>query len=302
MEHRIGQVRAFWNTEACGTDLIKSYKDEKDFYLQYSAFRYKTEWHIPLLVPFDEARGQRVLEIGCGNGADGVKFAEHGAFYTGIDLTETAISATKRHFEILGLKGVFQIENAEALSFEDNSFDMVYSYGVLHHTPNPAKAIQEVHRVLKPGGRAIIMLYHKYSFNYYVRIMSYMRLRVIFKMLSRVGSWNEDRTNLANKSLVGLRGNSNPSVWQLHYENFLKYGWSYLKAENFVHHSTDGPECVYAYVFTRSKVNKLFSMFKEIKTKVAHFPLKKYGWSAPLSIEKYLASTLGWHLFVYVKK
>src|SRR6185503_17179971 len=102
-------------------------------------------------VPFASARGKSVLEIGCGNGADGTMFASNGADYTGVDLTEEAVEATRAHFEALGLNGRFQRENAEHLSFADNTFDVVYSHGVLHHTPHPETAFREVHRVLKPG-------------------------------------------------------------------------------------------------------------------------------------------------------
>ena len=90
------------------------------------------------------------------------------------------------------------------------SFDWFYSHGVLHHTPDIQRAIDEVWRVLKPNGRTIIMLYHKHSFNYFVRIMTYMRLRVLLKILSRVGNWKRDREPLATNQMVGLRGNQNP--------------------------------------------------------------------------------------------
>src|SRR5207248_8707048 len=97
--------------------------------------------------------------------------------------------APRRHCDILSLTGTFLRENAESLSFADESFDWLYSHGVLHHTPNTQKAIDEVWRVLKPNGRAIIMLYHKSSFNYYARIMIYMRARLLLKILSRFGHW-----------------------------------------------------------------------------------------------------------------
>jgi SAM-dependent methyltransferase len=304
MDKCIEEVRAFWNTEACGTHFIESYRDEKDFFEQYRNFRYRTEWHIPLLVPFSEAINKRVLEIGCGNGADGVRFAEHGAIYTGVDLTERAIEASRRHFELLNLAGTFQVENAESLTFPDESFDMVYSYGVLHHTPNPAKAFQEVYRILKPGGKAIVMLYHKNSFNYYLRILTYMRLRVLLKSLTRIMAWKHDREELKKDHLKGIRGNRDPDVWQIHYENFLQMGWDYLRAENFVHHCTDGPECSYAYTYTRRDIKRLFSNYREIEFKVAHFPLRKYsfGGMIPVGVEKILASTIGWQLFIYAKK
>src|SRR5262245_57560621 len=178
-QEELSGVNAFWDTEACGTHFVSGAENLADFYEKFREQRYRTEWHIPLLVPFADAKGKSVLEIGTGNGADAAMFALNGATYTGVDLTETALEATRNHFEVLGLTGSFQTGNAEQLSFPNETFDWVYSHGVLHHTPNPQRAIDEVWRVLKPNGRAIIMLYHKHSFNYYLRIMFYMRARVL---------------------------------------------------------------------------------------------------------------------------
>ena len=297
-------VRNFWNVEACGTQEIENFSDKRDFYEKYREFRYRTIWYIPLWAPFAESRDKKVLEIGCGNGADGVMFAMNGAEYTGVDLTQPAIDATREHFQILGLQGKFRLENAEHLSFDDAAFDMVYSMGVLHHTSDTQQAINEVYRVLKPGGQAIIMLYHKHSFNYYLRIMLYMRARVFVKILSRLGRWNSDREKIDKDVLVGLRGNKDKGIWDIHYKNFLKDGWSYLQPINFVNHCTDGPECPIARVFTRSDIRAAFSQFKEIKMEVAHFPLRSYRWGrwAPLGMEKFLASTIGWNLLITAKK
>ena len=303
-ESRLNSVRSFWNTEACGTHFVPRYDNERDFFEKYREQRYRTEWHIPLLVPFVDAKGKKVLEIGTGNGADGVMFAQQGAIYTGVDLTEAALKATRKHFEILGLSGVFQKENAERLSFADESFDIVYSHGVLHHTPNTQTAIDEVYRVLKPGGRAIVMLYHKRSFNYCVRIMTYMRLRVFMTILSRLGRWQRDRENVASESPAGLRGNTDRQIWEIHYHNFLKEGWSYLKPENFVHHCTDGPECPVAFAFSKADARRLFSRFQDVQMKVAHFPLNRYpfGRWLPFSVEKFLATKIGWYLFIFASK
>src|SRR5688572_18884917 len=98
----VQQVNEFWNTEACGTHFVDRSSGERDFYEQFREYRYRTEWHIPLLVPFAEARGKKVLEIGTGNGADGVMFALNGADYTGVDLTDAALEATRKHFTEIG--------------------------------------------------------------------------------------------------------------------------------------------------------------------------------------------------------
>ncbi len=297
-------VRAFWDTEACGTQFVADSRDERDFYRRYSEFRDRTEWHIPRLVPFAETQGRDVLELGCGNGADGVRFAAHGARYTGVDLTQAAVDATARHFAVAGQPGTFQVENAERLSFADASFDFVYSYGVLHHTPDPERAFAEVYRVLRPGGTMLLMLYHRHSFNFYARIMGYMRLRVLWKALTRAAYWRADREAAQDASLTGLRGNDAPAVWDVHYRNLLRHGWGYLKADNFVHHATDGPECPYARAYTRADARRLFARFRQLELNVAHFPLRKYPFSQqlPFKLEEFLATKMGWYLMIRALK
>jgi ubiquinone/menaquinone biosynthesis C-methylase UbiE len=296
------QVHGFWNTEACDTHVVESASGDADFYEKFREQRYRTQWHIPMLVPFAEARGKRVLEIGTGNGADGVMFALNGGIYTGVDLTEAALEATRKHFQVLGLNGAFEKGNAEQLSFADETFDIVYSHGVLHHTPDTQRAINEVWRVLKPNGRAIIMLYHKRSFNYYLRIMTFMRLRVLLEILRNARSLKKDRDQDRPAAILGLRGNQDRRVWDVHYENFLKQGWSYLLARNFIHRCTDGPECPVARAFSKSQAQQLFKNFVGVEMKVAHFPLKRYSQRFPFWAEKVLAASLGWYLFIFATK
>src|SRR5215467_9907510 len=127
LQRELSDIRAFWNTEACGTHFVSDSKDLADFYEKFREQRYRTEWHLLSLVPFAEAKGKSILEIGTGNGADAAMFALNGADYTGVDLTEAALEATRKHFEVLKLQGTFQRENAEQLSFADKTFDWVYS-------------------------------------------------------------------------------------------------------------------------------------------------------------------------------
>ena len=296
-------VRAFWNTEACGTHFVKKYVDRRDFFRKYREFRYRTEWHIPQFAEFPRAAGKLVLEIGCGNGADGAMFAMQGANYTGIDLTAAAVNATREHFECEGLKGEFHQANAERLDFPHEHFDLVYSFGVLHHTPDPAAAVREVHRVLKPGGVAKVMLYHRDSFNYYVRILGYMRARLLCTILLRAGRWHADRRKLRS-GLTGMRGNARREMWRLHYENFLRKGWAYLAAQSFAHHCADGPECPLAFTYTRRDAVALFGQFSALQMRVAHLPLNKYqvGRFLPRAVEQWAASRMGWNLLITATK
>jgi len=294
-------VQAFWNVEACGTHFIPDAKSRREFFERYSRFRYETEWHIPRLVPFAAARGRKVLEIGCGNGADGVLFAQNGAVYTGIDLTPAAVAASKEHFDLMGVRGDFQIGNAEALLFPDASFSMVYSYGVLHHSPDPQKAVNEIWRVLEPGGVATIMLYNRHSFNYFVRIMLIIRLRALAYCL--IHHRPTGKRNAAEGGNMRVRGSAARAVWAAHYANFLREGYGYFRARNFVHHATDGPACPRAFVFTRRDVRKMFARFDSVRVVKVHFPLRKYlGQWVPTTVESVVSSRIGWYLLVFATK
>src|SRR6266850_3995313 len=164
------RVRAFWQAHPCGTKFSDAEMGTREFFELIEAHRYAKEWHIPEAADFGGARGLKVLEIGCGLGTDGAQFAAAGADYTGVDLTDAAVELARKRFELFDLSGKFQTADAENLDFANKSFDLVYSHGVLHHTPDTAKAIREVHRVLRPGGRAIVMLYHRDSYNYRINI------------------------------------------------------------------------------------------------------------------------------------
>jgi len=155
-------VRDFWNAAACGEAL---YLDPAaaDKYERQARIRYELEPYIPAFADFRNSRGKRVLEIGVGLGADHQQFARSGADLHGLDLTEKAIEHTRARLTSLGLQSHLSVGDAEALPFPDESFDVVYSWGVLHHSPDTPQAIREVHRVLVPGGVARVMIYHKWS-------------------------------------------------------------------------------------------------------------------------------------------
>ncbi len=147
------QVRAFWETEACG----ERYGADQD------RLRYELEPEILGFANFEAATGARVLEIGVGMGADFLRWVRAGADATGIDLTERAVALTRGRLLEEGLEAEVRVADAEALPFADAAFDVVYSWGVLHHTPDAERAIAEAQRVLAPGGQLKLMLYHRRS-------------------------------------------------------------------------------------------------------------------------------------------
>ncbi len=162
MERNKNAVHDFWNKASCGEELYLANEKVENYQYQ-SKKRDELEPYIAEFAEFKQAGGKKVLEIGVGLGADHQKFAEAGAHLYGVDLTKRAIDHTKKRLELFHLTSELQVADAENLPFTDNEFDVTYSWGVLHHTLNTIKAINEVWRVLKPGGIARIMVYHKYS-------------------------------------------------------------------------------------------------------------------------------------------
>jgi ubiquinone/menaquinone biosynthesis C-methylase UbiE len=161
-------VREYWNAHPCGTQFTHLEWGSKQFFDEVERFRYEIQPFMRSLMEFDNFRGKRLLEIGCGLGTDLLQFARAGAVATGVDLTPASIELVKKRFALEGIPVDAQVADAEHLPFEDNTFDVIYSFGVLHHTPNTQKSIDEVYRVLKPGGRILIMLYHKNSIHVYL--------------------------------------------------------------------------------------------------------------------------------------
>lgn len=286
------RVRAFWQENPCGTKFADAPPGSRRFYELVEQHRYQKEWHIPDAAGFANAKGLRVLEIGCGLGTDGAQFAKAGAVYTGVDLTTAAIELAHKRFELFELPGTFQTGDAEALGFPDDTFDIVYSHGVLHHTPDTAGAVKEVHRVLKPGGRAIVMLYHRDSYNY----------RVNISMLRRAGV-HLLRWNGGMKFVHLITGESQEALRE--HARRLKRESSYLSSSEFLSQNTDGAGNPLARVYSRSEARELFKDFAKVEVRT-HFLNKRWlpilGPILPRSIEEKMASRWGWHLWVYARK
>ena len=286
------RVRAFWQTHPCGTKFSDAEIGTREFFASLEAHRYRKEWHIPIAANFAATRGLKVLEIGCGMGTDGAQFAKAGADYTGIDLTAAAIELARKRFALSNLKGEFRVSDAEDLDFDNESFDLVYSHGVLHHTPDIEAAVREIHRVLKPGGRAIVMLYHRGSYNY----------RIGIRVLRRAGAGllkSESGIKLVHR----LTGEPVDSLRE-HAASLRSVNGNFSAAE-LLNQSTDGAGNPLARVYSRSEARKLFRDFRQVELR-AYFLNKRFipliGNLLPRSIESALASRWGWHLWIYATK
>jgi SAM-dependent methyltransferase len=164
-EPTLRDVRAFWEDNPVAAAAVPYEPGTPEWYEFYDRLR-ETNEPVDVSYRLHEYRsfvGQRVLDVGCGNGYVLSRFAREGAHTTGIDLTRRAVELSSRRFELMGLAGEFTVGSAEDLPFAENTFECVTSMGVLHHTPDTARAVAEVRRVLKPGGRLIVMFYHRNS-------------------------------------------------------------------------------------------------------------------------------------------
>lgn len=157
------RVRSFWEEEPCGAEHAAATEGTPEFFAEVERIRNELDPYILRFADFEGARGKRLLEIGVGLGTDFVRFVRAGAVATGVDLTEHAVQLVRRRLELEGLAAEVRTADAESLPFEDAAFDRVYSWGVLHHTPNTAKSVAEALRVLRPGGEACVMLYARHS-------------------------------------------------------------------------------------------------------------------------------------------
>lgn len=159
----IADITAYWDSHIHDLAIVTNPVGTPGFFRQLDEYRYDKLNYLPRLVDFDSYRGKTLLEIGCGAGVDLVRFARAEAVVTGVDLSRTAIDLARQNIGQQGLDASLQIMNGEALQFADDSFDVVYAHGVLQYTADTAKMVSEIHRVLRPGGEAILMVYNRIS-------------------------------------------------------------------------------------------------------------------------------------------
>jgi SAM-dependent methyltransferase len=271
-------IRTFWNSHPCGDSLVESLDgDFEEFFQRYDAYRYALEEHILKRLDAIDFRGKRVLEIGLGQGADAEQIIRRGAIWSGVDLTPESIDRVSTRLRLRDLP-FEDIKCASALSlpFPGNTFDLVFSHGVLHHIPDITSAQREIARVLKPGGRLVAMLYARRSLNYYVAISVLRRIALATAYLLGARKSGIVGEHLANARKMGLR--------------------EYLKMSNFIHANTDGPLNPYSKVYDLATVRKDFKDFELER----HYQDYMHAPPVPVSWLKSLSSSCGWHLWVHL--
>lgn len=161
------EAMRLWGADPCGGDVGEAREGSAEFFREVDEDRYGSyaPW-LPDAAGFDRFAGRRLLEIGCGMGTDLARFARGGADVHAIDLTPRHLAIARQR--LLNDRRIVKVvrSDAETLPFADATFDVVYSFGVIHHTPGIRQAVAEIHRVIKPGGRAIVAVYHRNSLFY----------------------------------------------------------------------------------------------------------------------------------------
>lgn len=160
------KIVAYWDKQPCNILHGQSPRGTEEFYREITERRYYVEPHIPEFAGFHHWQGKRVLEVGCGIGTDAEEFVKHGAEYVGIDISPESISLCRERFDTLGLEGEFYVHNSDHGLKNFGEFDLVYSFGVLHHYPNIVRSVNHIHQVLKTHGEFRFMVYAKNSWKY----------------------------------------------------------------------------------------------------------------------------------------
>lgn len=275
-------IQSFWNTHPCGDHLVGGLREEsrgdyEAFFKRYDAHRYTQEWHIPATLDAIDFKGRKVLDIGLGQGADAEQIVRRGALWHGLDLTAEAIDRVRTRFELNKLPiSALKQGSALAIPYDTAQFDIVFSHGVLHHIPDILQAQREIHRVLKPDGELIIMLYARWSLNYLVSIAVLRRLGLLLCYMLGINPGGIIGQHLANARAQGI--------------------WKYLELKNFTHRNTDGPLNPYALVYDLGDVRRDFPDFEIVRAykRFMHAPPLPIGWLP-------LGRLLGWHLWIHLK-
>lgn len=274
-------IRDFWDRRPCGDGLVggldKHRGDYEGFFAEYDAYRYRKEPHILRQLDRIDWRGKRVLEIGLGQGADSEQLIRRGARWSGLDLTPESIARVRTRLTLRNLPHD-ELKQGSILEapFADDSFDIVFSHGVLHHVPDIERAQQEISRILKPNGELVIMLYARYSLNYLLSIAVVRRVGLALLYLSNVNPGGMYGEHLAQARAQGLG--------------------EYLRMSNFIHRNTDGPGNPYSKVYDLPTVRRDFSRFTLVDSskEFMHAPPLPVSWMPG-------AGVLGWHLWARLK-
>ena len=286
----VREVREFWNAHPCNSAYSEA-NERARYFDDIERARYEREAHVPEVARFEMFAGRRVLEIGCGIGIDGLQFVRHGAEYTAIDLSDASLRLATERFELAGARAQFLNGNAEELPFAGGSFDHIFSFGAIHHSPHTEHIVAEMHRVLRPNGTVCVMIYNRSSINYQFEIKvlrkafrQALRPRFMPALLSRLSGFEQAKLE-RHRELLLSRGDLSEEAW--------------------LSMNTDGPDCPLARVYDEREARRLFAGFEDVETYARHFDRSHWplvGDLLPNSTVRRLGERWGWHRIVWARK
>jgi ubiquinone/menaquinone biosynthesis C-methylase UbiE len=194
----IEHVRAFWNSRPCNVRHSPKPVGSKEYFDEVETRKYFVEPHIPRFADFERWAGKRVLEIGCGIGTDTINFARHGARVMAVDLSEESLALARRRAKVYGFEDRIDFRQANAEELDralpaGEQYDLVYSFGVIHHTPHPERALERMRACLVPGGTLKVMVYNRRSFKVLAIALRYSWGR-LWKLDQLVAAHSEAQT------------------------------------------------------------------------------------------------------------
>jgi|SRR3989344_1355254 len=270
MTKTIKDVKNYWDSRPCNASLSNRDKHTKEYFDEIEKRKYFTEPHIPAFAEFPKWRSKKVLEIGCGIGTDTVNFARAGANVAAVELSEESIKLAEERVKLYGLenKVKFYLGNAENLSsfVPVEQYDLVYSFGVIHHSPHPEKIFEEITKYLGPESVVKIMLYHKYG---------WPALRLFLKRGHKV-CWNYGK--FLKNFHVGEK--DCPIV--------NKYSRAEVK------------KLMYGYKIKKFSVDHIFPYFRD-KAKKGIYEKPFYFKIMPNFLLRLIERAIGWHLLITAK-
>ena len=284
------RVRAYWNQKPCDSETSGEEPWSREYFQDIERKRYELQPHIPEILSRIDWRGKRVLEVGAGMGTDARNIIGRGGIYTGINVDRGSTEATSRALRIFSLPGAALERDATSLDFPNDWFDVVYSFGVLQHIPRAEKALAEIHRVLKPGGEVIAMVYNRSSINYRLEIMFLRKLGL--RLLSVPGA-------VAILERMGLPRDK----LERHKELYRQRGR--MSDAEWLSRNTNGPDYPHCRVYDAAEAAQLFAGFRIDANEAYFFDHRHWGVLGrlmPQRLRTALGRRWGWHRIVHARK
>lgn len=267
----IDDVRSFWDANPLLTGEIEAEVGTREWFQEFDAIKKSVFLNdLSKFIGPNLVANKKVLDIGCGPGFWNRQLSNSNCDYYGIDISKNSVELALASQKIFHCPGSLRVGNAEQLEFDDNSFDHIVSEGVIHHTPDTNKCVQEIYRVLRKGGTCSISLYYT---NFILRHTS------IFNLC----------TALSHLVGVGLKGRGRSTMMRA------------KSPQEFVR-IYDGAENPIGKSYTKDEVLSMFSSFKDLKLSLYYFPSRAFPFKLPDFFWRWMANNLGLMILIEAKK